>query len=147
MIEINYFDNNGNSKPMMVYKADKYLKKLKRAQAWKRFSMALNAALQSYNAGTSTTTGTVGNQSVYLETDDPAKKALVDKQNREEIQKYQRQAAILNASVENGLVKRNTLSAGYYIEGNVMVKYKKTNRFFINVPFGNETHRFKFRSP
>lgn len=129
---------------MFVYSAEDYLKKLKRAQTWRMVALALGSMGDAMSAGTSTTYGTVGGQPVYLQTYDPAKQALVNQQNQENIRQVATQNAILNAAVEHGLLKRNTLLPGYYVEGNVMARFCQTRMIKISIPFGCVTHTILF---
>jgi len=146
-VRVKYSDSYGNPNEMVVYKADDYIKKLKREQAWQQVALALNAMSQSMNAGTTTTYGTVGGQPVYVETYDPAKQAMVNKQNQDEMQRVATQNQILNSATEQGLVKRNTLLPSYYVEGNVMAKFKNSDRIVVEIPFGPETHTIEFKRP
>lgn len=110
--------------------------------------LAFGAMAEAMSAGTSSTYGTVGGQPVYLETYDPAKRAIVNQQNQAKMERVAKQNAILNDAVERGLVKRNTLLPGYYVEGNVMAKFvEAAYRLTIIVPFGSETHTFLFERP
>ncbi len=143
-IKIEFTDRYGNSGNMFVYTTEDYLKKLKRAQAWQKVALALGAMSDAMSAGTSKTYGTVGGQPVYVETYDPAKQALINKQNQREMERVTAQHAIINAAVENGLLKRNTLMPGYYVEGNVMAKFRNTDRCTISIPFGSDIHILRF---
>jgi hypothetical protein len=146
-INIKYANRDEDFDYMHVYTAERYIKKLRRGQFWQKFAIALNALSQSLNGGTSTTYGTVGGQPVYTKTYDPAKQALVNQKNQDDLRRVAIQNDRLNKAVDRGLIKRNTLSPGYYIEGNVMVKYKSVDKFTISVPFGPDEHIMEFKRP
>ncbi len=144
-IRINFYNDHGATGNVFVYDANDYIKKMKRKLAWQQFGIVLRSISQSIKSRTSTTYATVGNQSVYLKTHDIAKQALVNQQNQENMRRVIEQGEILNASVEMGLIKRNTLSPGYYIEGNVMAKFKRGHRYIVTIPFGDDRHVIEFR--
>ncbi|MBM3328142.1 MAG: hypothetical protein FJY67_01535 [Calditrichaeota bacterium] len=146
-IHLEWLSKYEGPKRQAVYSSDKYLSRLRKQQAWANVASAIGAAAESYGAGRSKTYGTVSGQPVYLETYDPAKKAMVDQKNSEEMARQVTQQSIIYAATEQGLLKSNTLLPGYYVEGNVMARFSYQKRIAIVVPFGEVVHRFEFVAP
>ena len=49
-----------------------------------------------------------------------------------------------NSATRNGMLKRNTILPGYYVEGSVIVDYQFSNTCLIDIPFGDEHHVIDF---
>ena len=152
--KVNYF---------RVYSSEEYLKKMRNAQAWAMAAQAFAGAMETSQAGksTSTTYGTssgsiygsdgtsytgYGTSSSTTTTTDYGAQAEANARNRAEMVKTAQQFAQVNSATEQGLIKANTLFPEQYVEGNVMVKMNTmyTSKFVVTVPVGNETHTITF---
>ena len=159
-LEVNYFDDYSklqkfDEKNLIVYSPDEYMKKIQKDQQWRMFAQALSGAMNSYNAGysSSTTTGTYsgssgsGSFSGTTETYNPAKQAMVNAENQRRLEQIRGQFELINATTEAGLLKRTTLFAFQAAEGNVIARYIPAKRYRITVPVGDETHVFELVPP
>ncbi len=153
-IKIYGVDKQLQKKQLKVYSAKEYLRKMQRKQNWATVALAVAGAMEAEEAAKSTSTtsayvtgsGGYAYGSATTQTYDASKKAEVEARNRAEIAKTQQQYALINTAVEQGLIKSHTLFPEQRIEGNVMVKFKKSysNRFIIKIPIGKEVHTIIF---
>jgi hypothetical protein len=159
-IEVEYFDDYSklqkfDEKNLVAYSADEYMKKIQKDQQWKMFAQALSGAMNSYNAGysTSTTTGTYsgssgsGSFSGTTQTYDPAKQAMVNAENQRRLESMRGQFELINATTEAGLLKRTTLFSSQAAEGNVIARYIPAKRYRVTIPIGDELHLFELVPP
>jgi hypothetical protein len=151
-IKVIGYRTTGRKFTFKTYSAEEYLKKLRTKQTWALMALALSGAMQSYNAGKSTTytsgtfSGTYGTGSftAYSTTYDYNKQAEFNQKNNERLIQVSQQMELLNRATEKGLLKANTLFPGQYVAGNVMIKISSLylNRILIEIPAGGDIHRF-----
>jgi len=154
-LEIPFYGVGTRDCQLRVYSADYYMKKLRNRQSWALFSQALAGAINSYNAGrsTSTTTGSITGSSgissfsATTQTYDPAKQAMVNAENQRRLEQMKGQFELINATTEAVLLKTTTLFPYQAVEGNVVTRYIPARRYRITVPVGDETHVFELVPP
>lgn len=154
-IKVMGYNKVGNGGRLYVYKPHEYINKLKKGQS---ISMALNSvgsALQTIDAGKSTsTTYSTSNSSTggsistttHTTTYDSRAKAEENARHNAQLQYNAQKNAQMNAAVERGLIKANTLYPGDYIAGNIVVKKDKwfTDKYKVTIPIGNDIHIISF---
>lgn len=151
-IGVEAFDEGGQSKRLGVFSAERYMRKKRNAQQWALAAQAFAGAMQAVSAGRTTSytqayaygTGGYAWGSATTTTYDAAKAAQVSALNQAQLERNAQRFAQTNATVEGGLLKKNTLFPGQTIEGNVMAKYNGwySAKFLVAVPIGGEVHVF-----
>lgn len=148
---------------LKVWNPDKYIESLKMNQSIALSLMAIGGALRTASAGKSTTfsnsTGYIGNSVIqlntYQTTIDNDKRNQVLKETAKELMSTKNRFDYENQILEMSLLKKHTLFTGDIIEGYVLVKNENEEYFemseesiiayLIEIPFGDEIHRFKFK--
>jgi len=116
-IELSLVDD-GKREPLEVYPPSEAAKKL---TFNRRLAAALNAAAASYNAG-----------------------AGVQSKNDELAAQNSRMAALEGASIEESLLRRNTVFPGEQAMGFAYFEFEGGKRLAVEVPIGGETHTFNY---
>jgi len=133
---------------LSLYSPEEYIKRLQRKQEFQLAIGGLSEVFESINAGNSysKSTGTIGEESISVKTEsmDYTQKYVVERENRKQDDIKRQQYRQQNSGTLNGLIKRNTLLPGHYIEGSVIVKYQFSNSYLIDIPIGNEHHIVEF---
>jgi hypothetical protein len=146
------------TKPLYVYPAEEYYKKVKDQQSLGLFLQALGSAYSSKNAGYSTTnttySGNIVGQGTYGSifgssssvTYNSAEAQKVRDENQKNLNNTANEYAQTLAQLDKMLLKRNTLFPDAVITGYVFVKYDSTvsDGFIVTVPIENESFNFGF---
>lgn len=162
-ISVMGYNQSGITKTFKTYSADEYLRKLRRSQMWTTILRALSGALNAYNAGQSTSTtysttsgniyGSTGNSymasgTTMSTTNSYDHRATVEANNRNQrnLDRLSKRQSNAYKTLEQSLIKTNTLFPKSHVEGNIIVKVDNTytKKFVVTVPFGEETHVITF---
>lgn len=134
---------------LKVYSAEEWLKRMARLQMASIVLSAIGDAAEEVSAGQSTTTtsGRIGDEYVHMQstTYDNSKKQEVRQKNQEEMRKVTEDFARSYSAADKALLKRNTLFPGDCVEGTVMIKYLKADKYTISIPFGDENFIVEFK--
>ena len=122
----------GKKESLKVYSAEEWLKRLRNRQT---ASLVLSIIGGS---SSTTTTGNVGNENVYL------------KSTTHDYSETRNMARIFEEdyfSTEKRLLKRTTLFPEEYIGGEVKIKYLRADEYIVIIPFEDENFVITFRIP
>ncbi len=141
------------TKYLAVYPADQYLKKLQHQQNFALVMQGLSAGFTNSQAGysrsTTTTVSPTGTNYVSTSTTttyDANKVAEANRKTSQEIEQAANNNANYNQSINQGLIRTNTLFKGQSISGYVVINTSNSfdRNITIEVPFGNDLHKFTF---
>ncbi len=135
---------------------EQWMKKVKRDQAMVAIATGISQGLESFNAGLSSTTGSMevydGNATTQIngtfQTMDYTKKLQIEQQHRKELQEMESsfKTQLLNTSAY--LLKANTIYPMHEIYGKVMSTWDSSGEIYqLQINIGNDTHIFNFRIP
>ena len=158
-IKVTGYNPENETNILKTYSSKEYIRKLQKKQAWAMALQGLGQAMESYNAGsstsTTTTTGSVygdlnlyGSSTSTTTTYDYGKQAEANARNRAELEKTAAEFEEIQNATEQGLLKANTLAPNTFVSGGVMIKLKGNynKKYEVSIPFGTETHRIVFIS-
>lgn len=146
------YENQTQSGKLQVYSADEYLVKLQRRQNSamfaKAFSDGYNAQSAAYTT-TTTTTSTVSPSGNYVPvttttvTYDASKTIAANARSQHERNQMANNFYQYRQSLNQKLLRTNTLFKGQSVEGKVIVKSNNdADVLYITVPFAGEQHKF-----
>ncbi len=144
-----YYDNRKKMDSLYVYPSDIYMKKIRTMQQINNFALALSATAASYSSNTTTTTtGVIGGDVVNVTSTSSNPQTFTQSmlQVGNTIRYNNQIYAAANLATELGLVKRHTLWPNTYVEGNIIIKYKSSDRYRVEIPFGDDVHIVEFNA-
>jgi len=146
-------DDGTQTRPLQVYSADQYLTKLHRRQnaamMVKAFSDGYNNASAGYSTSTTygtsvSSNGTLQTGSTTTTTYDANKVNEANARSNHELNQMAVNYKQYNQSVNQGLLRDNTLFRGQQVEGTVVVNTGTgfSDMIYVTVPFAGEQHNF-----
>jgi len=148
------YENERESGRLQVYSADQYLTKLQRRQNSAMFAKAFSDGFNAQNAAytrTTTTTSTLSLNGSYAPvttttvTYDASKAIEANARSQQEMNQMSNNFYQHKQSLNQVLLRTNTLFKGQSVEGKVIVKsnsFYDPDVLYIMVPFAGEEHKF-----
>lgn len=151
------FNDLGKNTFIPATKPEHFLKMIKDLQNFSLGLYAISAAVSSMNAGVTTSTTTfqtnsstgIRSGSATTTTYDPAKAAIAQSTQNQQLQYMADRKQANYLAVEKGLLKRNTIFPDQSIEGIVAIRQniEFTNKITVQLPIGPHTYRINFVPP
>jgi len=122
----------GKKESLKVYSAEEWLKRLRNRQTASLILLSIGGSSNT------TTTGSVGNENVYLKstTHDYSKVTNMVKMFEKGY-----------SNTEKKLLKRTTLFPEEYIGGEIKIKYSRADEYIVIIPFEDENFVITFKIP
>ena len=140
-------DKGGKDNEMKVYSYERYMKRVKRHQAWSMaltgFALGMNAGMAGYQTTTSTAYTYGG--APYLQTQTTYNYAAASAANMAATSELMMLSQMMDdkrKTKSEGYLRKNTIHHDEGLLGYMNIKYKKGKKLKVNIPIGSHTFSF-----